>query len=106
MTSIFGRAGLSATAIVGLVAWGTPSSAATVSVYDLNIISNATPPIADPGTLLGTVTLTQINNNEVDVLVSLMNASFVSTGGPHNAFAFNLTDPASSITITSPPTPI
>jgi hypothetical protein len=39
------------------------------------------------------VTLTQINSIEVDVLVSLIaDTYFVDTGGPHNAFAFNLSD--------------
>ena len=95
---------LYALALAGLVALGAPAGAS--SVFDLNIISTANPPIANPGTLLGTVTLTQVGANEVDVVVALMNASFVSTGGPHNAFAFNLSDAPTSITITSPPTPL
>src|SRR5262245_9922474 len=79
---------LGVAAIAGLVSLGVPASASTV--FDLNIISTANPPIANPGTLLGTVTLDQIGLNEVDVTVALINAAFVSTGGPHNAFAYNL----------------
>lgn len=39
----------------------------------------------------GTVTLTQDGANEVDVLVSLNSGfEFVKTGGPHDAFTFNI----------------
>lgn len=49
----------------------------------------------------GTVTLTQAGPDSVDVTVTLdTSTAFVSTGGPHNAFAFNLDVPLSSVTIT------
>jgi hypothetical protein len=53
----------------------------------LDIISS---PGIGSGTL-GTVTLTQDGSDQVDVTVTLAeNTAFVNTGGPHNAFAFNL----------------
>lgn len=53
---------------------------------------------------LGTVTLTQNGSDEVDIEVLLAAATkFVSTGGPHHAFVFNLdrTSPY-TVSITSP----
>ena len=53
----------------------------------LDVISNTN---IGSGTL-GTVTLTQNGADEVDVTVALAaNTDFVSTGGPHHAFGFNL----------------
>jgi hypothetical protein len=88
---------ISALAVSGLFSLTAPAGASTV--FDLNIISKT-----DIGSgTLGTVTLTQISANEVDVLVSLIaNTFFVDTGGPHNAFAFNLGDAPSGIYIKSP----
>jgi hypothetical protein len=53
---------------------------------------------------LGTVTLTQNGTDEVDVVVTLAaDTGFVDTGGPHNAFAFNLNlQTAYSILVSSP----
>jgi hypothetical protein len=46
------------------------------------------------------VTLTQMGADSVEVTVTLnSNVDFVSTGGPHNAFAFSLDVPPSSVTI-------
>jgi hypothetical protein len=87
---------LSAAAIAGLICIGTPASASTV--FDLNIISSST---IGSGTL-GTVTLTQNGAKQVDVAVALINAAFVDTGGPHNAFAFNLDLSSALVTVTSP----
>jgi len=67
----------------------------------LNIISNST--IAPQWSTLGTVTLTQNGVNEVDVNVWLTpGVQFVSTGGPHHAFAFNLDLTPDSIKLISP----
>lgn len=81
---MFKRRILSSAAMAGLICISAPASASTVDV--LNIISSST---IGSG-ILGTVTLTQNGANEVDVAVALIGASFVDTGGPHNAFTFNL----------------
>jgi hypothetical protein len=76
---------VSVTIAILLVALTAPARASTVSYLD--IISSSS---IGSGTL-GTVTLTQNGADEVDLQVSLAaNTKFVSTGGPHNAFAFNL----------------
>jgi hypothetical protein len=83
---------------LGVLAFGSSANASTV--VNLNTISSGT---IGTGTL-GTVTLTQNGANEVDVVVALAaNTQFVATGGPHNAFAFNL-DLLSgyTVTVTSP----
>jgi hypothetical protein len=68
-------------------------------ISDLNVISKGT---IGSGTL-GTVTLTQNGADEVDVAVNLAaNTDFVSTGGPHNAFVFNLNVSGYTVAITSP----
>lgn len=73
-------AGILAIGVLGVADAGTVTSS-------LDIISTST---IGSGTL-GTVTLTQNGSNEVDVEVSLAAATeFVSTGGPHHAFVFNL----------------
>src|SRR5258708_4336439 len=59
----------------------------------------------------GTVTITQVSINKVSIAVVLNpNVLFVNTGGPHTAFAFNLTAAAAAalnlaangISVTSP----
>src|SRR5262245_40968466 len=91
----------SAVAVSAVLSFTAPAGASTV--YDLNIISK----IGIGSGSLGTVTLTQISPNEVNVLVSLIaNTFFVDTGGPHNAFAFNLASAPDSINILTPPTPL
>ena len=85
------------TAVASLVLMG--SAQATI-IGDLDIISSST---IGSGTL-GTVTLLQNGADEVDVAVALATGTaFVSTGGPHNAFVFNLDLTSSyTITVTSP----
>ncbi len=73
------------------------SAHATVLLAPLDIISS---PGIGSGTL-GTVTLTQNGADEVDVaLVLAPDTYFVSTGGPHHAFTFNLDNPSSAVKIT------
>jgi hypothetical protein len=60
---------------------------ANVITSNLDVVSS---PTIGSGTL-GTVTLTPNGANEVDVAVALApDTYFVSTGGPHHAFLFNL----------------
>jgi hypothetical protein len=88
-------AGVSAAASLILI-----GSAHATIIGDLDIISSST---IGSGTL-GTVTLTQNGADEVDVSVVLSSGTdFVSTGGPHNAFVFNLDLTSGyTTTITSP----
>jgi hypothetical protein len=82
---------------VALLALSKPASAN--EIFDLNIISSST---IGTGTL-GTVTLTQNGADEVDVSVNLAaGTDFVSTGGPHDAFVFNLNVSGYTVAITSP----
>ncbi|MFY9287675.1 MAG: VPLPA-CTERM sorting domain-containing protein [Alphaproteobacteria bacterium] len=85
----------------------TPAHASII--YLLDVISS---PSIGSGTL-GTVMLTQNGVNQVDVKVTLAaNTAFVSTGGPHHAFTFNLnlltpytvsiTSPLSGFTLSGP----
>src|ERR1700751_2770902 len=91
---------LPAVLVVGstaLLASSKPASANEISY--LNVISSST---IGAGTL-GTVTLTQNGADEVEVSVNLApGADFVSTGGPHDAFVFNLNVSGYMVTITSP----
>lgn len=69
-----------------LLALPVASAHASMISY-LDVISS---PTIGTGTL-GTVELTQVNANQVDVKVTLSaNTKFVYTGGPHHAFAFSL----------------
>jgi hypothetical protein len=81
------------------VALSASSAEAAVITVDLNVISSAT--IGPLGTSLGTVTVSDITGG-VTVDVKLLNAAFVDTGGPHTAFAYNLNQIPTSITITEP----
>lgn len=76
---------LSGVALAAAALIGTPAGA--VSVFTLD--QTATPGLgAGP---FGTVTLTQDGANAVDVSVVLASGyKFVKTGGPHDAFTFNL----------------
>ncbi|HET8996360.1 MAG TPA: PEP-CTERM sorting domain-containing protein [Acetobacteraceae bacterium] len=68
-------------------AWSASPARAGAIVYNLDQISSSQ---IGSGTL-GTVALTQNGSTEVDVAVTLSpGTAFVSTGGPHNAFVFNL----------------
>ncbi len=85
---------------LALAALAFPARASTVAILD--VISSSTID-STSGANLGTVTLTQNGPDEVDVSVALAaNTAFVSTGGPHNAFAFNLNVSGASIAITNP----
>lgn len=89
--------------ILGVCSLPSLASAAVVT-SSLNIISSST---IGSG-VLGTVTLTENGPNQVDVEVDLNDGvKFVSTGGPHHAFAFNLglSDPY-TVSITYPTTGI
>lgn len=60
-------------------------------VYSLDVISA---PAIGSGSQ-GTVTLTQIDANRIDVSVNLTDGvKLVNTGGPHTPFVFNLASPA------------
>lgn len=81
-------------------AWSAHPARAGAIIYNLDQISSSG---IGSGTL-GTVALSQNGQNEVDVAVTLSpGTAFVSTGGPHNAFVFNL-DLATeyAVRITSP----
>jgi hypothetical protein len=66
---------------------GLLGSAHATIVSELDVISATN---IGSGTL-GTVTLTQISPDQVGVVVALAaGTDFVSTGGPHDAFVFNL----------------
>lgn len=74
-----------AIALIGL-AFMLPVHAASFT-SSLNVISD---PSIGSGSL-GVVTVTQNSSNVVEFNVALApNTAFVSTGGPHNAFTFNL----------------
>ena len=80
----FSRTFLGAAAAIAMSAAALPASA--VTIYALN--QTFTAGLVGP---FGTVTLTQNGANEVDVSVALaVGFQFVKTGGPHNAFTFNL----------------
>lgn len=87
--------------IASLLGLGSAGSAEAGQItYNLNVISSTG---IGSGTL-GNVALIQNGPNEVVVAVRLApNTAFVSTGGPHNAFAFNLdlTTPY-TVSITNP----
>jgi len=79
-----------ATAAIALAASALPALA--VTVYNFNSTQVAAFGAPD----YGTVTLTQ-NGLDVDVSVTLAaGLNFVTTGGPHDLFAFNATDVAIS----------
>ncbi len=92
---------LAACCAVGALA-ASPAHAALA--FNLDHISSTA--IANTGTSVGTVTLTQNGANEVDVAVSLAaDTKLINSGGPHTPFVFSL-DPAKSgatVTVTSPP---
>lgn len=80
----YSRSLLGAAAAIAMLAAALPASA--VTIYALN--QTFTAGLVGP---FGTVTLTQNGANEVDVSVALAAGfQFVKTGGPHDAFAFNL----------------
>jgi hypothetical protein len=82
-----------------MVVCASPLPAYASSVSDLDIISASN---IGSGTL-GTVTLTQNGADEVDVAVALgADTAFVDTGGPHNAFAFNLSITGATVAVTDP----
>lgn len=56
-------------------------------------------------TPFGTVTINEIDANNVQVTVTLANAAskFINTGGPHDPFLFNLTDTAGSTGVINAP---
>lgn len=88
-------------AMVGILLALPIESARADMVSYLDHISS---PAIGSGTL-GAVELTQPNANQINVKVTLSsNTKFVSTGGPHHAFTFNLNlaNPF-SITINNPP---
>jgi hypothetical protein len=74
-------------AIAALVGLTMPASAGPTITANLDKISKI-----DIGSgTLGTVALAQNGANEVDVVVTLLDPTkFVSTGGKHHAFAFNI----------------
>lgn len=76
-------------AAAAVCAMASVGSAQAGTVYTLNLPD----PSAGLGSgSFGTVTLTQDGANAVDVSVVLSSGfQFVETGGPHDAFAFNLT---------------
>ncbi len=84
--------------LIFALALSAPAKASTI--YYLDIMD------ASIGSgVLGTVTLTQVSANQVDVVVDLADkTAFVSTGGKHHAFAYNLDLAASAyaVTVTSP----
>lgn len=80
--------------------WSVGPATAGPIDYSLNLISSS----SIGSGALGTVALTQNGTKEVDVSVTLSaGTAFVSTGGPHNAFVFNLNATKQyTVTITSP----
>jgi hypothetical protein len=90
------KAALCGAAIV-VCASALPAHASSVS--DLDVISASNIGSGN----LGTVTLTQNGADEVDVAVTLAtDTAFVDTGGPHNAFAFNLSIAGATVAVTDP----
>jgi hypothetical protein len=84
--------------IVGAIALALSSAAQADLVYTFDTISS--PSLAGAS---GTITLHQANPFEVDVTVGLLpylGTRFVDTGGPHDAFAFNLSG-AGNYTVTN-----
>ena len=81
--------------------WPMRPAAAGPITFDLNVISSS----RIGSGVLGSVALIQNGPNEMVVAVRLASGTaFVSTGGPHNAFAFNLDlKTPYFVTITNPP---
>jgi hypothetical protein len=87
-----------AVALSGVVGISAPAGAASMLTSILNLADPAAGIGSGP---YGTVTLTQNGADEVDIDVTLDSPTkFVSTGGPHHAFAFNLDVKLSSVTVT------
>jgi hypothetical protein len=90
--------------VAALLVGSMAMNGAAADTFNLDQISSNT--IANTGTTVGIVTLTQDGADEVDVVVSLVSpTNFVTTGGPHNTFAFNLNIAGATVTITGPATP-
>ena len=87
-------------AVFALAALAMPAQA--VAVYSLSVTAA---PGMGPGPF-GTVTATQVSPTEVDLAVNLAaDVGFVSTGGPHNSFTFNLDVTGYAVTVTAPLSP-
>src|SRR5579864_1926252 len=69
------------------VTLATPALAGPTLSFNLDQISS---PTIGSG-ILGTVVLTQVDLDKVDVKVTVAPDLFVNTGGPHTPFAFNTT---------------
>jgi hypothetical protein len=95
-------------AVMGLLALASQAQA-LVYTADLGVIfPNQNAPPAAQGTVLGSVTISDILGGGVTVDVSLTTAAgtsfFVNTGGPHTPFAYNLNANPGAIVITTPAT--
>lgn len=96
----------SCVAALGMLAFAGQAQASVITA-DLNVISvtSGSGKIADAGTTLGVVTVTDyldaLNNPfvKVDVTMTPNTVLFVNTGGPHTPFSFNLTPAAAASAI-------
>ncbi len=69
-------------------------------MYDLDVCSATN--ICTNGTAQGSVTLTQVSANEVDVAVTLVSGVLIiNSGGPHTPFVFNLDKTGATVTVLS-----
>jgi hypothetical protein len=80
------------------VALATPALAGPTMSFNLDQISSS----AIGSGILGTVVLSQIDPDEVDVKVTVAPDLFVNTGGGHTPFAFNTSLSGLSVTFVAP----
>src|SRR5882757_10002010 len=80
------------------VALATPALAGPTLSFNLDQISAS----SIGSGILGTVLLTQVNQGQVDVKVTIAPDLFVNTGGQHTPFAFNTTLSGLSVAFVTP----
>jgi hypothetical protein len=74
---------------------GSLLSGTAYAVPTESFILNTSADVTVPAGGAGTITVTQIDANDVSVLVTLAaNVLFVNSGGPHTPFAFNISGSA------------
>jgi hypothetical protein len=90
---------LSRTLLSAAAAAALSAASFSASAVDFTLNQTFTAGLVGP---FGTVTLTQDGANEVDVMVMLNSPfQFVETGGPHDAFTFNIKNTVGAYTVTA-----
>ncbi len=90
---------ISRTLLSAAAAAALSAASFSASAVDFTLNQTFTAGLVAP---FGTVTLTQDGANEVDVMVQLKSPfQFVETGGPHDAFTFNIKNTVGAYTVTA-----